>query len=223
MRERPGRSSGRRSSCACAAASRPRASACTPARRARCTPCATTADNRLGLARWLVDPNNPLVARVVVNRLWEQLFGRGLGRDQRGLRHRRARRRRIPSCSTGWRPSSSRRLEPEGAAPDDRHVGDLPAVVGVTPALAERDPYNRLLARGPRFRLEAEMIRDVALAVSGLLSAKMFGPSVFPLQPDGIWNMPYNCGQMDDQQGRGSLSAAACTRSGGARRRIRAS
>ena len=62
----------------------------------------------------------------------------------------------------------------------------------VTPDLAERDPYNRLFARGPRVRMEAEMVRDTALAVSGLLSAKMFGPSVFPPQPDGIWNMPYN-------------------------------
>jgi hypothetical protein len=62
----------------------------------------------------------------------------------------------------------------------------------ITPELAERDPYNRLLARSPRVRMEAEMVRDVALAASGLLSAKMFGPSVFPLQPDGIWNMPYN-------------------------------
>jgi hypothetical protein len=62
----------------------------------------------------------------------------------------------------------------------------------IPPALAERDPYNRLLARGPRVRLEAEMVRDSALAASGLLSLKMFGPSVFPLQPDGIWNMPYN-------------------------------
>ena len=62
----------------------------------------------------------------------------------------------------------------------------------VTPDLAERDPYNRLFARGPRVRMEAEMIRDAALAASGLLSQKMFGPSVFPVQPDGIWNIPYN-------------------------------
>lgn len=62
----------------------------------------------------------------------------------------------------------------------------------VTPQLLERDPYNRLLARGPRFRMEAEMVRDAALAASGLLSEKMHGPSVFPLQPPGIWNQPYS-------------------------------
>jgi hypothetical protein len=62
----------------------------------------------------------------------------------------------------------------------------------VPPALAERDPYNRLLARGPRVRMEAEMIRDAGLAASGLLSPKMYGPGVFPLQPEGIWNQPYS-------------------------------
>jgi Protein of unknown function (DUF1553). len=61
-----------------------------------------------------------------------------------------------------------------------------------TPALLEKDPYNRLLARGPRFRMEAEMIRDVTLAASGLLSSKLGGPSVFPLQPEGVWKSPYS-------------------------------
>jgi hypothetical protein len=62
----------------------------------------------------------------------------------------------------------------------------------VTAELADRDPNNRLLARGPRFRMEAEMVRDVALAASGLLNPTMHGPSVFPLQPPGIWNQPYS-------------------------------
>jgi hypothetical protein len=63
---------------------------------------------------------------------------------------------------------------------------------GVTPGLIERDPYNKMLARGPRFRLEAEMIRDVAITIGGLLSPKIGGPSVFPYQPEGIWSLPYN-------------------------------
>jgi len=69
------------------------------------------------------------------------------------------------------------------------------------PAGADPDPYNRLLARGPRVRLEAEMIRDATLAVSGLLSDKILGPSVFPMQPDGIWNMPYNSDKWTVSQG----------------------
>jgi hypothetical protein len=68
-------------------------------------------------------------------------------------------------------------------------------------AVADRDPSNRLFARGPRVRLEAEMIRDVSLSVSGLLSDRMFGPSVFPMQPDGIWNMPYNSDKWTVSQG----------------------
>jgi hypothetical protein len=71
----------------------------------------------------------------------------------------------------------------------------------VTPELEERDPYNRLLARGARFRLEAEMVRDVTLAASGLLSAKMGGPSVFPPQPEGIWDIPYNDEKWETSQG----------------------
>src|SRR5215471_5490730 len=62
----------------------------------------------------------------------------------------------------------------------------------VTPKLLARDPYNKLLARGPRFRVEAETVHDIALSASGLLSSKMYGPPVFPYQPDGIWDMPYN-------------------------------
>jgi len=72
---------------------------------------------------------------------------------------------------------------------------------GLTPQLEVRDPLNQLLARGPRFRLEAEMIRDVALAASGLLSSKIGGPSVFPPQPEGIWDLPYNDDKWEESQG----------------------
>ena len=148
--------------------------------------------NRLGLARWLVDRDNPLVARVQVNRLWEQLFGRGLVETSEDF------------GTQGQPPSHPELLDWLAVELMDRGWSQktlLRTIVtsatyrqasAVTPALAERDPYNRLFARGPRFRLEAEMIRDGELAASGLLSPKMHGPSVFPAQPDGIWNMPYN-------------------------------
>jgi hypothetical protein len=148
--------------------------------------------NRLGLARWLVDPANPLVARVAVNRLWEQMFGRGLVETSEDF------------GSQGSPPSHPELLDWLATEFVANHWSQKALIreialsatyrqsSSVTPQLAERDPYNRLLARGPRVRMEAEMIRDVALAASGLLSPKMHGPSVFPLQPDGIWNQPYS-------------------------------
>jgi hypothetical protein len=148
--------------------------------------------NRLGLARWLVDRDNPLVARVQVNRLWEQLFGRGLVETSEDF----GTQGQPPShpelldwlavelIDRGWSQKTLLRTIVTSATYRQSSV--------VAAALAERDPYNRLFARGPRFRLEAEMIRDGELAASGLLSGKMHGPSVFPAQPEGIWNMPYN-------------------------------
>jgi hypothetical protein len=148
--------------------------------------------NRLGLARWLVDDNNPLVARVTVNRLWEQLFGRGIVETSEDF------------GTQGTPPSNPELLDwlaTELTKNGWKQKSIIRAIVtsatyrqssAVTPLLLERDPYNRLLARGPRYRLDAEGIRDVQLAVSGQLSPKMHGPSVFPLQPPGIWNMPYS-------------------------------
>jgi mono/diheme cytochrome c family protein/uncharacterized small protein (DUF1192 family) len=148
--------------------------------------------NRLGLARWLVDANNPLVSRVAVNRLWEQLFGRGIVETSEDF------------GTQGTPPSHPELLDwlaTEFVAQKWSQKAILRLMVTsasyrqdsrVTPALLERDPYNRLLARGPRFRLEAEMLRDTALSAAGLLSAKLHGPSVFPPQPDGVWNNPFS-------------------------------
>ncbi|MGH9372062.1 MAG: PSD1 and planctomycete cytochrome C domain-containing protein, partial [Vicinamibacterales bacterium] len=157
--------------------------------------------NRLGLARWLVDESNPLVARVAVNRLWGQIFGRGLVETSEDFGSQGE-----PSShpelldwlatefvATGWSQKALLRSIVLSATYRQSSAG--------TPQLTERDPYNRLLARGPRVRMEAEMVRDVALAASGLLSTKMFGPSVFPLQPDGIWNMPYNSDKWTTSKG----------------------
>lgn len=148
--------------------------------------------NRLGLAQWLTHPDNPLTARVAVNRVWALLFGTGLVESQEDF------------GSQGQPPSHPELLD--WLAVEYRDNGWslkklLKTIVTsqtyrqsskLTPELASKDPRNRLLARGPRFRMEAEMIRDVSLAVSGLLSRKMYGPSVMPPQPDGLWRSAYS-------------------------------
>ncbi len=139
--------------------------------------------DRLALARWLVDPNNPLTARVLANRFWENIFGIGIVRTSEEF------------GSQGEPPVHPELLD-WLATEIVRQKWDMKKFLKllvtsatyrqssrVTPELLERDPDNRLLARGPRFRLSAEMVRDQALAVSGLLSRKMYGPSVKPPQP----------------------------------------
>jgi hypothetical protein len=143
--------------------------------------------NRLGLAHWLVAPENPLTARVTVNRAWQQFFGNGI----------------VESAGdfgvTGSQPSHPELLD--WLAVEFRESGwDYRKLVrlivtsatyrqsaAVKPQLLERDPANRLLARGPRYRLDVEQLRDQALAVSGLLVPKLGGRSVRPYQPEGIW------------------------------------
>jgi hypothetical protein len=164
--------------------------------------------NRLGLARWLVSEENPLVARVTVNRYWETIFGRGIVEttDDFGTQGDPPTNPQLLdwlACEF-MHPSNSQ----SGAAQNPAgHFGpwSMKAIKRtivlsatyrqssrVTADLQERDPYNRLLARGPRFRMEAEMLRDNALAIAGLLSEKMYGPSVMPYQPDGVWDVPYS-------------------------------
>ena len=148
--------------------------------------------NRLGLARWLVDERNPLVARVAVNRAWEQFFGRGLVETSEDFGSQSAPPSHpelldwlgVELVKQGWKMKSLHRLIVTSATYQQDSV--------VTPSLQERDPANRLLARGPRFRVEAEMIRDLALTATGLLSRKVGGPSVMPPQPEGIWRNPYS-------------------------------
>ncbi len=143
--------------------------------------------NRLGLARWLVDSANPLTARVAVNRYWQMYFGTGLVKTAEDF----GSQGEAPShpelldwlatefIRSGWDVKAMQRLIVTSAA--------YRQVSNATAALRERDPENRLIARGPRVRLPAEMIRDQALALSGLLSTKMGGPSVKPYQPEGLW------------------------------------
>ena len=143
--------------------------------------------NRLGFARWLVDPRHPLTARVAVNRIWQLHFGSGLVRTPEDFGTR------------GERPSHPRLLdwlasELISSGWDTKHIHRL-IVTSATyrqssqigPEQWRVDPTNRWLARGPRGRLSAEMIRDQALAISGLLHEQLGGPSVFPYQPAGLW------------------------------------
>lgn len=143
--------------------------------------------NRLGLAEWLLDPANPLTARVTVNRFWQEVFGTGLVKTSEDF------------GSQGQPPSHPELLD--WLAVDFRESGwdikrffrqmvlsaSYRQAAQATPEKLQKDPDNRLLSRGPRFRMDGEMVRDLALASSGLLSPQIGGPSVKPYQPDGVW------------------------------------
>jgi mono/diheme cytochrome c family protein len=156
----------------------------------------TAPTNRLGLARWLVSPDNPLTARVVANRLWAQLFGAGLVETEEDFGTQGS----LPSHPELLDWLACELQQPAQGVPWDLKRM-LKLVVSsaayqqssrATPELLAQDPRNRLLSRYPRRRLEAEAVRDQALALSGLLSAKLGGPSVFPPQPDGLWRAAFN-------------------------------
>ncbi len=143
--------------------------------------------NRLGLAQWLVDPSNPLTARVTVNRFWQEVFGTGLVKTTEDF------------GSQGEAPSHPELLD--WLAVEFRESGwDIKRLFRLMVTSStyrqsaltseeklRKDPDNRLLSRGPRFRMDGEMVRDYALAASGLLVPVIGGPSVKPYQPDGIW------------------------------------
>jgi Protein of unknown function (DUF1553)/Protein of unknown function (DUF1549)/Planctomycete cytochrome C len=143
--------------------------------------------NRLGLAKWLVSRDNPLTARVTVNHFWQTIFGRGIVEtsDDFGTQGTPPSHPElldwlaVEFMDNGWNMKAIQRLMVTSST--YRQSSD------VTPELEEKDPANVLLARGPRFRVEAEMVRDIALKASGLLSTKMYGPAVKPYQPEGLW------------------------------------
>ena len=143
--------------------------------------------NRLGLARWLVDPNHPLTARTTVNRFWQMYFGTGILKTSEdfGVRGERPSHPELLDwlarefVASGWDVKAFQRLIVTSATYRQSSKA--------APELLHRDPENRLLARGPRVRLTAEMIRDQALFASGLLASTIGGPSVKPYQPDGLW------------------------------------
>ncbi len=176
--------------------------------------------DRLALASWLVDDNNPLTARVAVNRWWAEFFGRGIvetiedfGTQGEPPTHPElldwlaCQLMTAPSApltkgaTGGWSMKEIHRQIVLSATYQQSSV--------ITPKLKKLDPYNKLYARGPRFRLSAETIRDNALAIAGLLTDKMGGPPVYPPQPDDIWrhvgrNAPkYDTDQDEDRFRRG--------------------
>ncbi len=143
--------------------------------------------DRLGLANWLFDQDNPLTARVAVNRLWQQVFGKGIVATANDFGNQGA----LPTHPAlldflalkyqreGWNTKAMLKYIVMSATYRQSSK--------VTPELQQRDPENLYLARAPRLRLSAEMIRDQALAVSGLLNKEIGGPSVKPYQPEGLW------------------------------------
>lgn len=168
--------------------------------------------NRLDLARWVVSGENPLTARVMVNRLWGELFGTGIVETLEDF------------GTSGTKPGNlalldhlALRFQGEQAWSIKKALREI--VLSSTyrqtsaadPALIERDPKNQLLARGPRNRLTAEMVRDQALAVSGLLSPKMSGPPVFPPQPDGVWSSVYSGAKWTESKGEDKYRRAIYT------------
>jgi len=144
-------------------------------------------NNRLGLARWLVDRNNPLTARVTVNRFWQMYFGTGLVKTVQDFGSQGDWPAHLDlldwlACEfmdSGWNVKALQKIIVSSST--------YRQASAATPELLQRDPENRLLSRGPRLRLGPEMIRDQALAASGLLVEKVGGPSVKPYQPPGLW------------------------------------
>lgn len=166
--------------------------------------------NRLDLARWLVDRENPLVARVTVNRWWAEFFGRGIvgTPEDFGVKGEPPTHPElldwlaVEFMEHGWSTKHIHRLIALSATYRQSSR--------VTPELLSRDDQNRLLARGPRFRLDAEAIRDNALSAAGLLSPKLGGPPVKPYQPPGLWEskvggdkVSYDVSQGEDGVRRG--------------------
>jgi hypothetical protein len=155
----------------------------------------------MGLAQWIMDAKNPLTARVTVNRFWEKIFGRGLVETSEDF----GTQGQPPShpelidylamrfMDGGWSMKELLREIVTSATYRQSSQTDSERLA--------RDPDNRLFCRGPRFRLEAEMVRDTALATSGLLSAKMYGKSVMPPQPEGVWQIVYSADKWETSMG----------------------
>jgi hypothetical protein len=167
---------------------------------------------RLDMAKWLVSEDNPLAARVLANRLWAELFGTGIVETQEDF------------GSSGLPPANQPLLDHLALRLQKHHQWRIKPFLRelvlsasyrqtskASEDLVMRDPKNQLAARGPRLRLTAEMVRDQALLVSGLLSTKQFGPPVYPPQPEGIWKSVYNGEKWNSSQGEDRYRRAIYT------------
>jgi mono/diheme cytochrome c family protein len=168
--------------------------------------------NRLGLAMWLTAEQNPLTARTMVNRIWEQLFGNGLAETLEDL------------GSQGISPTHVELLDwlsYQFMHQDKWSIKKLIRTIvmsaayqqdsKLTPELQQKDPYNKLYARGSRVRLSAEQVRDQSLSMSGLLNPTIYGPSVYPWQPNGIWLSPWNGEEWQPAKGHDQYRRALYT------------
>ncbi|PIB37984.1 PSD1 and planctomycete cytochrome C domain-containing protein [Maribacter sp. 4G9] len=150
-------------------------------------------ENRLGMSKWLVSKENPLTARTLVNRVWHQIFGRGIVASLEDM----GTQSDPPSYPAllDWlslRFMNEQKWHVKSLIKELVMSGTYRQSSAATPEMYQKDPHNEWYARGPRIRLSAEQIRDQALAVSGLLSDKMYGPGVMPPQPDGVWQSVYS-------------------------------
>lgn len=168
--------------------------------------------NRLGLARWLTDKKNPLVARTMVNRLWEQVFGNGLVETLEDMGTQG-----IPPTHKelldhlSWKFMNDYQWSVKRLLKEIVTSGTYMQDSRITDGHLQQDPYNRFYTRGPRVRLSAEQIRDQALFACGLLSDKMYGPSVMPWQPEGIWLFRYNDAKWQKSEGEDQYRRAVYT------------
>lgn len=168
--------------------------------------------NRLGLAMWMTSVDNPLTARTMVNRIWEQFFGSGLAETLEDL------------GTQGIQPTHKDLLDYLAYSFMHQYQWSLKKLMReivlsatyrqdskVNPDLLEKDPFNKLYARGARVRLSAEQVRDQGLCISGLINPALYGPSVFPYQPDGIWMSPWNGASWQNDQGNNGHRRALYT------------
>jgi len=168
--------------------------------------------NRLGLAQWVTSKENPLTARTMVNRIWEQLFGTGLVEtlEDMGTQGAMPTHRELLDWlsyqlmyTTNW--DLRQLIKTIVMSATYRQESRL------TDELAQKDPNNKYYARAPRVRLSSEQVRDQALCISGLMRSKMYGPGVFPYQPKGIWLSPWNGAEWVQSRGEDQYRRAIYT------------